>query len=226
MSKGPENAVRGTALTKRQRDVLDIIRRHVRVRGVPPSRSELARELGLRRQSSVDQQLNALAKKGWVKLLAGVERGIQLLREGAPLLDPDQLPEVRAGTPVLAEETPTPRVHDYESVTAQFEGPPDYYLRVTGDSLDRVGFQTGDVVAVQRTPDVRNGDLVVARIGQEVTLKRYCRKGSELIELQPESTNPEHQAIRIDPQTEDFEIVGVVVGAIVGARRLDHSGMP
>ena len=216
MSRGTEQIVKGNALTERQAQVLEVVRRHLRVRGVPPSRTELARELGLKRQSSVDNQLNALQKKGWVRLLPNVERGIQLLREGAPVLDPDQLPEVRAGTPIVAEEQPPPRLHDYESLVNEFEARPDYYLRVQGDSLDRAGFRTGDVVAVKRNPDVRDGDLVVARIGQEITLKRFRRINDGCVELQPESTNAEHRTIRIDAQTEDVEIVGVVVGAIVG----------
>lgn len=219
--------MRGRALTDRQASLLAAIRRHVRIRGVPPSRSELCAELGLRQQSSVDQQLNALQKKGWVRLHPGVERGIQLLREGAPLLDLDQLPEVAAGPPIVAEEQgPQPRVHDYASVVAQFEATPDLFLRVNGDSLDRVGFHSGDIVAVRRSPEANDGDLVVARIGPEVTLKRYCRKGADIIELQPESSNPEHEPIRIDRDTEDFEIVGVVVGAIVGARRRDDCSAP
>ena len=217
--------MRGTALSNRQREVLDIIRRHVRSRGVPPSRSELAREMGVKGQATVDQQLNALQRKGWLRLLPGVERGMQLLREGAPLLDPDQLPEVSAGSPVVAEEqTAPPRLHDYESMTALFESPPDYYLTVRGDSMNKVGYEEGDVVAVKRTPEASNGEVVVARIGAEIVLKRYCRKDRDLIELQPESTNSEHEAIHVGPETDDFEIVGVVVGAIVGARRRDECG--
>ena len=132
--------------------------------------------------------------------------GIQLLREGAPLLDPDQLPEVRAGTPIVAEDQPAPpRLNDFESFSGQFEGRPDYFLRVQGDSLDKVGFRTGD--------------LVVARIGQEIVLKRYRCVSKSVVELQPESTNPEHQPIRIDAQSDDVEIVGVVLGAVVGGRR-------
>ena len=215
--------MRGKALTDRQQSVLSAIRRHLRVRGVPPSRSELGRELGIRQQSSVDQQLSALQKKGWIRLLPGIERGIKLLREGAPLLELEQLPEVTAGPPIIAEEQAAPpRLNDFESFAGQFESRPDVFVRVTGDSLDRVGFQTGDIVAVRRTPEANDGDLVVARIGQEVTLKRYCRKGPDTIELQPESTNPEHEAIRVGPETVDFEIVGIVVGAIVGARRRDY----
>ena len=211
--------MRGTALSDRQREVLDIIRRHVRARSVPPSRSELAREMGVKGQATVDQQLNALQKKGWIRVLPGIERGIQLLREGAPLLDPDQLPEVSAGPPILAQEQAAPpRLHDYESMTALFEAAPDYFLTVRGDSMDRVGYEEGDVVAVKRAPEANNGDVVVARIGGEIVLKRYCRKSETQIELQPESTNPEHEAIQIGPQTTDFQIVGVVVGAIVGAR--------
>ena len=135
---------------------------------------------------------------------------LDTLREGAPLLDPDQLPEVRAGTPIVAEDQPAPqRLDDFESFSGQFEGRPDYFLRVQGDSLNKVGFRTGDDVAVQRNPDVRDGDLVVARIGQEIVLKRYRRVSKRVVELQPESTNPEHQPIRIDAQSDDVEIVGV-----------------
>ena len=218
MSRGEEKKVKGTALTARQREVLEIIRRHVRVRGVPPSRSELARELGVKQQSTVDQQLNSLQKKQWVRLIPGVERGIKLLREGAPLLDPDELPEVPAGNPIVGEERTPPRLHDFDSFAGQFEARPDYFLRVRGDSLDRAGFRTGDIVAVHRRPEADDGDIVVARIGSEITLKRFKRTAKNAIELQPESTNAGHETIRIDAQTEDFEIVGVVVGAIVGPR--------
>ena len=218
--------MKAVKLTERQGRALDLIRRHLKMRGIPPSRSELAHGLGVRHQASVDQVLSALARKGWLKLLPGVDRGMRLLREGAPVLDPDQLPEVAAGPPIVAEEQAPPRLHDYDSVVEQFESRPDYYLRVTGDSLDKVGFHTGDVVAVKRTPEANDGDVVVARIGPEIVLKRYCRKSQTRIELQPESTNPEHEPIVIEPQTEDFEIIGVVVGAIVGARRRDDCSTP
>ena len=219
LSRDRAKKMKGEELTERQQRTLDVIRRHIRIRGIPPSRSELARELGMRHQASVDLQLSALARKNWVKILPNVDRGIQLLREGAPLLDPDQLPEVAAGAPIVAEERPLPRLNDFDSFAGQFESRPDLFLRVQGDSLDRVGFSTGDVVGVRRAPEANDGDLVVARIGQEIVLKRFHRRSSDVIELQPESTNPEHKPIRIDRQTEDFEIVGVVVGAIIGTRR-------
>ena len=89
---------------------------------------------------------------------------------------------------------------------------------MTGDSLDKVGFHSGDIVAVRRQPEARNGDIVVARIGSEVTLKRYERVDAHRVEFQPVSTNPEHRTLVVGPTDEDTEIVGIVVGAIVGGR--------
>ena len=97
--------------------------------------------------------------------------------------------------------------------------PPDFFVRVEGDSLDKVGFTTGDIIAVRHQPEARNGDIVLARIGEEVPLKRYERIGPHTVEFQPASTNPEHQPIRVDARTEDVAIVGIVVGAIIGTRR-------
>lgn len=212
--------MKGRKLTDRQQQVLDIIREHLRVRGVPPSRPELARALGVEgQQGAVDAHLNALAKKGWVKLLPRVERGIRLLREGAPVYEPDELPEVAAGDPIIAEEREPARLNDFDSFAGQFEARPDYFVRVRGESLDKAGFRTGDTVAVRKECEPKNGDLVVARIGQDITLKRFRRVSDECIMLEPESTNPEHETIRIDPTTGDFQIVGVVVGAIVGTQR-------
>ena len=212
--------MKGIDLTPRQSEALAIIRRHIKVRGVPPSRSELAAEMGMTTASGVDKHLTALSKKGWACLHASVERGIQLLREGAPLLEEGDIPTITAGRPNLAEERSEPkRLNDFESFSEHFDGTPDYFLRVRGDSLDKIGFRSGNLVAVQRTAHVREGDLVVARIGQDVTLMRFHRKSKDAVELQPESTNPEHRNIRIDAHTEDAEIVGVVVGAIVGTRQ-------
>ena len=149
-----------------------------------------------------------------------MDRGIQLLREGAPILDADELPAVAAGNPIVAFDQPEPaRLHDFDSLSERFEAPPDWFVRVEGDSLDRVGFHSGDVLAVRRNSEPHDKDIVVARIGEEVVVKRYRRTGRKTIELQPDSHNPEHKAIRITPDTIDFEIVGTVVGAIVGTKR-------
>ena len=211
--------MRGTALTARQREALELIRAHLREHGVPPSRLELATGMKLSNASAVDGHLNALVRKGWAHVMPGVDRGIRLLREGTPILDPDDLPAITAGSPAVIEErTDLARLHDLDSVTRQFEATPDYFLRVTGDSLDKVGFHSGDIVAVRRQPEARNGDIVIARIGQEVTLKRYERVDAHRVELQPVSTNPEHRTLVVGPTDEDTEIVGIVVGAIVGGR--------
>lgn len=114
---------------------------------------------------------------------------------------------------------PEARTHSIESVMGQFEARPDYFVRVEGDSLDKAGFSSGDIVAVRRQPEARDGDIVVARIGEEATLKRFQRIDENRIELQPVSSNPGHTAITIDSGTVDAEIVGIVLGAIVGTPR-------
>ena len=219
MSTQEQRKMKGTQLSVRQAEALEIIRENIKRRGVPPSRAELARSMGITNPSSVDKHLAALARKGWVELHPSVERGIQLLREGIPVLNEGQVPAVAAGTPIIAEEgQEIPRVPHFDAFSTPFESKPDYFLTVRGDSMDRAGFQTGDMLAVRQEPEPREGDLVVARMGEEITLKRYHRASEDLVELQPESSNPEHHPIRIDPQTEDVQIVGIVVGAIIGAR--------
>ena len=217
--------MQGAPLTEKQRRVLDAIRASIRNRGVAPSHVEIARAVGLPEGSAtaVEGHLKALAKKGWIEI-EGVARGIRLLREGMPILDGEHLPAVTAGAPRAVEECRSlPRLNDLESVLAEFESRPDYFVRIEGDSLDKAGFASGDIVAVRKHPEARDGDIVLARIGAEVTLKRFERVDAEHVELQPVSTNPEHEAIKIGPDTDDAEIVGIVVGAIVGTRRHDSS---
>ena len=207
--------MKGIRLTDRQSEALDAIRHHVRERNLPPSRAELAKALGIKYQGSVDNLLNALAKKGWVRLFPAVDRGIQLLREGAPLFEQDDLPEVAAGNPQAPGNYPEPkRLHDFDTFSEQFGGKPDYFLKVRGDSMDKIGLKSGDIVAMQRTKEARNGSIVVARIGEDITLKRFRRTADNRIFLEPLSTNSIHEPISVDAQA-DFEIAGVVVGAIV-----------
>ena len=207
VSSRAEATMKASKLTAKQRETLEAIRAHVKRHGVGPTRLELCEALGVKHQGSIEARLQGLAKRGWVELVPFVERGIRLLREGTPVLDPELVPAVSAGTPILAEEYgAVVRAPDFESGWSPFEAKPEFFVRVRGDSLDRAGFTDGDVVAVRRDPEPKEGDLVVARIGQEVTLKRYHRESETVIELQPMSTNP------------DFAIAGVVVGAMVGAR--------
>ena len=106
-----------------------------------------------------------------------------------------------------------------ESVWLRFEQTPDYLVVVQGDSMNRVGLKSGDMVAIRQDPDPREGDVVIARIGPDITLKRFHRTQAGVIELQPQSTNPEHKTLYVEPDNEDFEIVGVVIGAIIGPSR-------
>ena len=209
--------MRGTELTERQHAVLDEIRAYVERFDVPPSRAELAERLGLPHSSAVKYHLQALARKGWIELKPGMDRGIVLLREGTPVFDVTSLPTVPAGTPALADETAASfRVPG--KLSRRIHPEADFYVIVDGDSMDLVGYRSGDIVAVKRNPEPNEGDVVIARIGQEVTLKCFHRAGRDRIELQPRSSNPEHGPIVIDGTTADWEIVGVVVGAMIGPR--------
>ena len=212
--------MRAAALTDRQRQALDAIRGSLRTRGVAPTHSELADAMGLANVSAVGAHLAALTRKGWIEVLPAVDRGIKLLREGAPILDAEHLPAIAADNPTVVEEyRRLPRLNDFESFSQPFESTPDFFVRVEGDSLDQVGLTTGDIVAVRHQPEARDGDIVLARVGDEVTLKRYKRIGPDTVELQPASTSPDHRPIRVDAHTGDIAIVGVVVGAIIGTRR-------
>ena len=214
------STVRASSLTERQAETLAAIRAHIERWGMPPSRNELAKTLGLKFHSSVDAHLKALARKGWVELIPSMDRGIRLLREGTPVLALDDVATVAAGNPMLAEEPgAATRMNNIESVWLRFEQTPDYLVVVQGDSMNRVGLKSGDMVAIRQDPDPREGDVVIARIGPDITLKRYHRTHAGGIELQPQSTNPEHETICVDPASEDFEIVGVVIGAIIGPPR-------
>ena len=209
--------MKGTALTGRQQLVLQKIREHVERFGVPPSRGELAQSVGVTSATTVKTHLEALERKGWIAVKRGIDRGIVLLREGVPVFDVGALPTVPAGTPALADEAAAAfRVPG--DVSRRIHPQADFYLVVQGDSMDRVGYRSNDIVAVKRRPDPDEGDVVIARTGQDITLKCFHRAGGGLIELQPRSSNPEHEPIVIDTRTDDWEIVGVVVGAMIGAR--------
>ena len=188
--------------------------------GIPPTRAELAHGVGLKDASCVGPHLQALAEGGWIQLLPGKNRGIRVLDQQLPLVRP--LAEVAAGTPILCE------AHIVERVPAvianRFRPRPDYLLTVRGDSMDRTGLQDGDIVAVYKTNEARNGQVVVARFGDEVTLKRFWKVDKRHVELRPESHNPEHQVMKLDPAKHILEIDGVAVGALIGEIRDSWSG--
>ena len=203
-------------LTNRQQEVLDGIKTHIRRHGMPPSRTELAHSLGLSEASSVTGHLARLADAGWIELLPNTNRGIRVLHEEIPLLG--ALAEVAAGTPIVCEQ------HIVEHVPAaiadRFRPRPDYLLTVRGDSMELTGIRDADVVAVSKTATAKSGQIVVARFGDEVTLKRFVRINERDVELRPESRNEAHKTMKLDLAKHLLKIEGVVVGALIG--RLDR----
>ena len=205
-------------LTNRQRQTLDLIRGHIRRYGFPPSRKELAASLGLTHPSSVDVHLNALQAKGWIELKRDTKRGIRLVGDtdpGVPLVDlATPVGEIAAGDPIVAESRIVDQIPS--AVAERFSPIPNYFLTVRGDSMNRTGLRDGDVVAIRVTPEARHRDVVVARFGDEVTLKRFFRRDERHVELRPDSHNPEHKSIKIDLAKHVLHIDGVAVGALIG----------
>ena len=195
-------------LTPRQSEILHMIQEFIADSGMPPTRAEIARELGFKSANAAEEHLRALQKKGVLELLPGASRGIQLkdsLRDqiGLPLVG-----RVAAGSPILAEEHI--ETH-YRIDQALFNPKPHYLLRVQGMSMKNAGILDGDLVAVHRTPEVRSRQIVVARVEDEVTVKRYRQDGST-VWLLPE--NEEFEPIEVDLNTQTMVIEGVVVGVI------------
>jgi repressor LexA len=195
-------------LTPRQTEVLRLIQRSIAETGMPPTRAEIARELGFRSPNAAEEHLRALARKGVIALVPGASRGIQLkdtIREqlGLPLIG-----RVAAGKPILAEENIEARFQIDPDI---FQPRPHYLLKVTGMSMKDVGILDGDLVAVHRTSEVRNRQIIVARLENEVTVKRYRQEGT-VVWLLPE--NAEFEPIRVDLRKEPLLIEGVVVGVL------------
>ena len=211
-------------LTDRQQQILDLIQNAIARTGAPPTRAEIATELGFKSANAAEEHLQALARKGVIELVSGTSRGIRLCSEAlrainesrskqfAPLsgLLPLALPligRVAAGSPMLAQEHVEQTYHLESSL---FQHKPDYLLKVRGMSMRDVGIIDGDLLAVQIARDAKNGQIVVARLGDEVTVKRFMRCKNS-IELHPE--NPDYQTIVVKPG-DAFEIEGLAVGLI------------
>ena len=197
-------------LTEKQSQLLDFVRVYVRKHSVIPTRGEIAAALGVH-VTTIDARLRALETKSWVELRSGSPRYIKLLKEDLPLIIAGP---IAAGEPILADEHVTERIP--RAISEWFPSKPDFFLRVVGDSLDLLGIVTGTVVAIKSQPTAETGALVVARLEEEVTLKRFVRKDERHAELRPESTNPEHQPIEVNLEEDGFEIAGVAVGALIG----------
>lgn len=196
-------------LTPRQRQVLELIQDSLNENGMPPTRAEIATQLGFKSANAAEEHLRALERKGVLEIVPGASRGIQLkdsLREqlGLPLIG-----RVAAGKPILAEEHVEAR---YQIDPKFFQPRAHYLLKVRGMSMKDVGILDGDLVAVHRTPEVRNRQIVVARLENEVTVKRYKQAGGGIVWLMPE--NEEFEPLRVDLKEQSLLIEGVVVGVL------------
>ena len=213
-------------LTERQQQILDLVHSAIQRTGAPPTRAEIAAELGFRSPNAAEEHLQALARKGVIELVGGTSRGIRIRPDTLRALNASRdtqfslpmpglaqltLPlvgRVAAGSPLLAQEHID---QTYTVGASMFPRTPDYLLRVRGMSMRDAGILDGDLLAVQRAKDARNGQIVVARLGDEVTVKRFrrTRTGIELI-----AENPEYQTIVVGPEEPNFELEGVAVGLI------------
>ena len=201
-------------LTPRQREVLNFISEFIEKYKFPPTRSELSRHFGFRSPNAAEAHLRALEKKSVIGIERGVSRGITLLplalaeMPGAANMPLPLVGRVAAGSPVLAQEN----IEDeYRVDPALFSDKPHYLLRVTGMSMRGAGILDGDLLAVHRTPEARNGQIVVARLDDEVTVKRFRQQGSR-VSLLPE--NPDFEPIEVDLRHQDLAIEGLGVGVI------------
>lgn len=192
------------ALTSRQQEILDYIRNHQETLGVPPTRAEIARAFGFASVNAAEDHVRALAKKGLLWLEHGSARGIRLVEQlGLPLIG-----SVAAGSPLLAIENVQER---YQVDPEMFSPRADFLLRVRGLSMCGIGIMDGDLLAVHRTDVATNGQIVVARLHDEVTVKRWQRQGN-MVELRSE--NSEFPPIEIDIQRQEVAVEGIAVGLI------------
>ena len=205
-----------TKLTARQQQVLDFIRHYMEQNHMPPTRAEIARELGFRSPNAAEEHLKALARKGAIKMIPGASRGIRLPQEPA-VAEPATAEQAPAGVPIVgrvAAGSPTLATEHIEAwcpVQPDFFNPPaDFLLRVHGTSMKNIGIHDDDLVAVARTREVRDGDIIVARVNDDVTLKRYFRE-PDRIRLVAE--NEEFADIEVT-EADEFSIEGRYVGVI------------
>jgi len=191
-------------LTPRQAQILRMIREFLDTTGMPPTRAEIASALGFRSPNAAEEHLRALARKGAIEMLPGTSRGIRLLQpSGLPVVG-----RVAAGSPILAEE----HIEEYCGIApGVFRPRAHYFLRVRGQSMRDAGILDGDLLAVHRTGEAANGQIVVARLDDEVTVKRLQRRGRR-VRLLPE--NPEFEPIEVDLRRQSLVIEGLGVGVL------------
>jgi repressor LexA len=198
-------------LTPRQRQILELIRRHVRDTGFPPTRAEIARELGFRSANAAEDHLRAMERRGVIEIQRGASRGIRLLETAEDEFLLPVVGRVAAGSPILAQE----HIEDHHALDPDLFHPRAHYLlRVQGSSMRDAGILDGDLLVVHRTAEARNGQIVVARLGDEVTVKRFRRHGRwrHRVQLLPE--NPTFEPIQVDLREQDLVLEGLGVGVL------------
>ena len=198
-------------LTPRQQQIFDLIREKISDTGMPPTRAEIANFFGFKSANAAEEHLKALAKKGYIEMLPGTSRGIRLAEEfteeeGLPLIG-----RVAAGEPILAQE----HVEQHYKIDGSlFRPAADYLLRVNGESMKDIGILDGDLLAVHQTTDVKNGQVIVARVEDDVTVKRFKREGN-IVYLHAE--NEDFSPIKVDLTSQNFNVEGIAVGVIRAA---------
>ncbi|KPH59986.1 LexA family transcriptional regulator [Pseudoalteromonas porphyrae] len=199
-------------LTNRQAQILELIKAFIKDTGMPPTRAEIAQTLGFKSANAAEEHLKALAKKGVIKMKPGASRGIQLVEEDEPeQLGLPLIGRVAAGEPILAEQ----HVESHCQVDPLlFKPAADFLLRVQGMSMKDIGIMDGDLLAVHRTQVAENGQVVVARVDDDVTVKRIEKAGKKVF-LHAE--NDDFCAIEVDLEHESFNIEGLAVGVIRNA---------
>ena len=213
-------------LTARQQQILDLIQSAIARTGAPPTRAEIANELGFKSANAAEEHLQALARKGVIELVSGTSRGIRLRSDALRSINESRVKQfslplpglaqlalpligrVAAGSPILAQEHVD---QTYYVENSLFQRQPDYLLKVRGMSMRDAGILDGDLIAVKKADQARNGQIVIARLGDDVTVKRYRKTGS-LIELLPE--NPDFDIIKVSEEEENFALEGLAVGLL------------
>jgi len=194
-------------LTNRQQEILDLIKSDLKDKGIPPTRADIARTFGFKSPNAAEQHLRALEKKGFIRILSGASRGILINDKkylGIPVIG-----LVAAGQPILAEENILDKV---EISPKMFRHRADYLLKVKGNSMIDVGIHEDDLIAVKKEKDCRDGQIIIARINDEVTVKTFRINGKGKIIL--ESANREYKDIKIDSHKEEFILEGICIGVI------------
>jgi repressor LexA len=199
-------------LTKRQAQILELVKVFIKDTGMPPTRAEIASTLGFKSANAAEEHLKALAKKGVIEMVPGASRGIRLVEEEEPeQLGLPLIGQVAAGSPILAHE----HIESHYQVDPSLFNPcADFLLRVKGESMKDIGIMDGDLLAVHRTPVANNGQVVVARVDEDVTVKRFEKAGKQVL-LHAE--NEAFDTIKVDLEHDHFNIEGLAVGVIRNA---------